>query len=252
MKCKSKGIIITGGNHGIGKILCLAYLKEGAKVCMIDKTNTIDPELIKENLYFYNGDISKKETLDDFVEFVHKNLNSVDVLINNACISKKGIISECSYEDFDHVLSVGVKAPYYLSLKLKDSLIKSGGNIINMSSTRAFQSQQDTESYSSAKGALCALTHSLSISLGGKVRVNAIAPGWINTTDDFTPSCDDKKAIPVGRVGSTEDIANLALFLSDESSSFITGETITIDGGMSKQMIYHGDYAWSYNNNKKG
>lgn len=172
----------------------------------------------------------------------------IDFLINNACISKGGILSDCSFGDFNYVLRLGVTAPYMLA-KLFLRHFSSGASIVNISSTRAFMSQPDTESYTSAKGGITALTHALSISLAGRVRVNSISPGWIDTTradkaSDFSE--EDKLQHPAGRIGTPQDIADMVLFLCSDKAGFITGENIIIDGGMSKQMIYHNDCGWRY------
>lgn len=246
MDYERKGVIITGGNQGIGKALCRGYLSQGATVCMIDLNEKLDPDLEDDKLHFFCGDIARKRVLEVFSEFCIEKLDSIDILVNNACISKKGILSGCSYEDFDYVLSVGVKAPYYLSSLLMDGLIQSKGNIINIASSRSFQSQPDTEAYTSTKGGIYALTHGLSMSLKGKVRVNAIAPGWIDTTNGANITVEDVEAIPVNRVGNCQDIVNMAMFLSSEKASFITGETMVVDGGMSRQMVYHDDHNWTY------
>ncbi len=152
-------------------------------------------------------------------------------------------ISECSYEDFQNALSVGVTAAFYLS-KLFLPYFSQGGCIINMSSSRDRMSQPQTESYSAAKGGIAALTHALAVSLGGKVRVNSISPGWIDT-DWQVYKGPDAYQQPAGRVGNPVDVANMVLFLCSDQAGFITGENICIDGGMTKQMIYHGDCGWS-------
>ncbi len=243
----NKGVVVTGGNHGIGKQICLDYLRVGYDVCMIDIDSSLDKELVHSNLHFYCGDITKKSVLDDFVSFCKNKMSSIDVIVNNACVGKKGILSDCSYEDFDYVLSIGVKAPYYLVQSFKQQLIESRGNVINIASTRAFQSEPDSEAYASAKGAIVALTHSLAISLSPSVRVNAIAPGWIDVydTEQFDPI--DEQSIPAGRVGKPEDISNMVLYLCSDKGGFITGQTYVIDGGMEKQMIYHDSWNWKYN-----
>lgn len=246
METSDKKIIITGGNNGIGLNLCKNFLNRGFKVFMIDKDKILNPSLINENMYFYSGDLSSKTELECFYNFVVSKTDDIDYLINNACDNRGGLISGCSYEDFDYVLSVGLKAPYMLTLLFKEMLIESGGCIVNIASSRAFQSQENTEPYSSAKGGIVALTHALSISLKGMVRVNAIAPGWIDICETNILSNEDRCSIPVERVGCPNDVFNLIEFLLDEKSSFINGETITLDGGMSKQMIYHNDYGWQY------
>ena len=149
---------------------------------------------------------------------------------------------ECSYKEFQYAMSVGVTAPFYLS-KLFAPHFAEGAVIINISSSRDRMSQPQTESYTAAKGGIAALTHALAVSLAGKVRVNSISPGWIDTNYTVYEGADAIQQ-PVGRVGNPMDIANMALFLCSDKASFITGENICIDGGMTHQMIYHADHGW--------
>ena len=151
-------------------------------------------------------------------------------------------IDECTFEEFQYALNVGVTAPFYLS-KLFMPYFNEGASIINISSSRDRMSMPQTESYTAAKGGIAALTHALAVSLAGKVRVNSISPGWIDT-DYIVYEGPDAVQQPVGRVGNPLDIANMVLFLCSEKAGFITGENICIDGGMTKQMIYHGDHGW--------
>ena len=151
-------------------------------------------------------------------------------------------IDECTFEEFQYALNVGVTAPFYLS-KLFMPHFNVGASIINISSSRDRMSMPQTESYTAAKGGIAALTHALAVSLAGKVRVNSISPGWIDT-DYIVYEGPDAVQQPVGRVGNPLDIANMVLFLCSEKAGFITGENICIDGGMTKQMIYHGDHGW--------
>lgn len=243
----TKGVIVTGGAHGIGKEICIAFLNNNDYVCMIDINEELGKqlELQYQNLHFFLGDVRKKEDLKSFVEFSLKKMGRINVLVNNACYGKGGILSDASYEDFDEVISVGLKAPYELSRLCKEELEKNNGRIINIASSRAFQSEPNTECYASAKGGIVALTHALAISLGPKVLVNCIAPGWIDVNETVNFSKEDKAAIPAGKVGNPKDIADAVMFLVNQD--FITGETITIDGGMNKRMIYHGDWNWKYN-----
>lgn len=167
----------------------------------------------------------------------------VDYLINNALPLMKGI-DNCSYEEFNYALKVGVAAPFYLT-KLFQPYFSEGAAIVNISSSRDRMSQPQTESYTAAKSGISALTHALAVSLAGRVRVNSISPGWIDT--DFTEYTGaDAVQQPVHRVGNPMDIANMVLFLCSEKAGFITGENICIDGGMTKQMIYHGDCGWRF------
>jgi len=245
----NRGIIVTGGGHGIGKQICIDFIKAGDKVCFIDIDDKRSVEFANEypNLFYFHGDISDPSTLKAFVEFAKEKMGRIDILVNNACRGSKGILSSLSYEEFDYILSIGLKAPYELSRLCKDELIRNKGRIINIASSRAFQSEPDTEAYASAKGGIVALTHALAISLGPDVLVNCIAPGWINVTDQQEFSYEDRAAIPAGKIGTPKDISDMVLFLCQQT--FITGETIVVDGGMNKRMIYHGDWNWYYKEN---
>ncbi|MCQ2510700.1 MAG: SDR family oxidoreductase [Lachnospiraceae bacterium] len=231
MEFKDKVVVVTGGAHGIGKAIAEAFAKEGAQVVVIDKAAG----------EHYIGDISKKEVLEDFARFVIETYGKIDILVNNALPLMKGI-DECSWEEFQYALSVGVAAPFYLA-KLFAPYFAEGASILNMSSSRDRMSQPQTESYTAAKGGIAALTHGLAVSLAGKVRVNSISPGWIDT-DYSVYTGPDAVQQPAGRVGNPMDIAHMALFLASSKAGFITGENITIDGGMTKLMIYHGDHGW--------
>ncbi len=249
--------VVTGGAAGIGRCIVEAFAEAGYRVYFIDKETEdirrLEERMLKEGLSVtgFEGDLVDEQTLADFSEFVLSVEDGIDCLINNACLTKAGILSGCSYEDFLYVQRVGVVAPYYLSLLFKD-YFKGLGAIVNISSTRAFQSQADTESYTAAKGGITALTHGLAVSLAGVARVNSIAPGWIDTgrfhKEDYVPFYSEADSLqhPSQRVGESADIARAALFLCDERNSFINGENITIDGGMSKLMVYHDDKGWTY------
>lgn len=178
-----------------------------------------------------------------FAAKVINDFGKVDFLINNAPPAMLGI-NDCTYEQFEKALAVGITAPFYLAKLFKDHFAE-GASIINISSSRDRQSQPNTESYTAAKGGIVALTHALAISLSGRVRVNSISPGWINTTETDYKG-EDATQHPVGRVGKPSDIAEAVMFLCSDKAGFITGENICIDGGMTKQMIYHGDFGWSF------
>jgi NAD(P)-dependent dehydrogenase (short-subunit alcohol dehydrogenase family) len=151
-------------------------------------------------------------------------------------------IEKGSYEEFEYALRVGVTAPFYLA-KLFAPYFARGASIVNISSSRDRMSQPQTESYTAAKGGIAALTHALAVSLSGKARVNSISPGWID--NDYTAyEGADALQQPVGRVGNPPDIANMVLYLCSDMAGFITGENICIDGGMTRQMIYHADHGW--------
>ncbi|MFY9421691.1 MAG: SDR family oxidoreductase [Bacilli bacterium] len=229
----NKVAVVTGGAHGIGKAIAEKFIALGAKVAIID---------IKDNPYFV-GNLADKKVLEKFAAKVINDFGKVDFLINNAPPAMLGI-NDCTYEQFEKALAVGITAPFYLAKLFKDHFAE-GASIINISSSRDRQSQPNTESYTAAKGGIVALTHALAISLSGRVRVNSISPGWINTTETDYKG-EDATQHPVGRVGKPSDIAEAVMFLCSDKAGFITGENICIDGGMTKQMIYHGDFGWSF------
>jgi len=235
---KDKVAVVTGGAGGIGKAIANRFEDLGAKVAVID--------IVKNN--YFIGDIADRVVLENFAAKVIHEFGRVDFLVNNSPPAFRGI-DACTYEEFEDALRVGVTAPFYLA-SLFNKYFATGASIINLSSTRDRQSQPNSESYAAAKGGISALTHALAVSLAGRVRVNSISPGWIDTTGSVFSGADAMQH-PVGRVGRMEDIAEMVMFLCSDRAGFITGENICIDGGMSRQMIYHGDFGWSLNNSIK-
>ncbi|MBO7491111.1 MAG: SDR family oxidoreductase [Bacteroidales bacterium] len=231
MDFNNKIAVVTGGAQGIGRCIAEEFRKAGATVCVIDK---------QPGDHFV-GDLADKEVLERFAKEVISKHGRVDYLVNNALPLMKGL-AECSYEEFQYALSVGVTAPFYLA-KLFVPYFAEGAAIVNISSSRDRMSQPQTESYTAAKGGIAALTHALAVSLAGQVRVNSISPGWIDTQYTVYEGPDAVQQ-PAGRVGNPLDIANMVLYLCSDKAGFITGENICIDGGMTRQMIYHGDNGW--------
>ena len=228
-----KVAVVTGGASGIGKCIVEEFRKQGVKVYVIDKATG----------YHYVGDISNKAVLEAFARKVISETDGIDYLVNNALPLMRGI-DDCSYEEFMYALAVGVTAPFYLS-KLFAPHFREGACIINISSSRDRMSQPQTESYTAAKGGIAALTHAMAASFAGRVRVNSISPGWIDTAYREYDGPDALQQ-PAGRVGNPMDIANMVMFLCSDKAGFITGENICIDGGMTKLMIYHDDHGWTY------
>ena len=188
------------------------------------------------------GDIAEQSVLEAFAQEVLEKHGRVDVLVNNAPPLFKGI-DKCTYGQFQRSMAIGVTAPFYLA-KLFAPYFAPGASIINISSSRDRMSQPQSESYTAAKGGISALTHALAVSFAGKVRVNSISPGWIDTAYTVYHGPDAVQQ-PAGRVGNPTDIANMVLFLASDKAGFITGENICIDGGQTKLMIYHGDHGWT-------
>ena len=228
---KDKVVVITGGAQGIGRCCAECFEREGATVHVID---------VKGGPWFV-GDLADKSVLERFAADVIAKSGRIDILVNNAMPLFKGI-DECTYEEFTYAQAVGVVAPFYLAKLFKEHFAQ-GASIINISSSRDRMSQPQSESYTAAKGGIAALTHALAASLAGRVRVNSISPGWIDTAGRayYGPDATQHFA---GRVGNPMDIANMVLYLASDKAGFITGENICIDGGMTRNMIYHNDYGW--------
>ncbi len=251
----SKVCVITGGANGIGRCLVESFASNGYAVAFSD-VDAERGEMLAHSInsegsecQFFHGDMANEADVQAFVKTALNRFEKVDALINNACLSKRGILSGCSWTDFSYVLSLGITAPYMLC-KLFMEHLSPGASIVNIASTRAFMSQPDTESYTAAKGGISALTHALAVSLAGKARVNAVSPGWIDTGEyqasgslaDYSKG--DIMQHPCRKVGEPKDIAAMCLFLCTEDAGFITGQNFTVDGGMTKQMVYHNDMGW--------
>ena len=228
---KGKSPWVTGGAKGIGRHFP-EFEKAGAKVCVID---------LLPNDYFV-GDLADPAVLEAFAGKVIDDYGHVDYLIHNALPLMKGL-DQCTYEEFNYALRVGVAAPFYLT-KLFAPHFAPGAAIVNISSSRDRMSQPQTESYTAAKGGISALTHALAVSLSGKVRVNAISPAGLTPPAPPSPAptpCSIPQAGWAARWTSPIWCSNLC----SDKAGFITGENIIIDGGMTRQMIYHNDYGWT-------
>lgn len=232
MRFKDKIVVLTGGARGIGACIARRFRQEGALVEIIDK----------EPGPWFVCDIADPADLEEFSGYIAEKYGWVDILVNNALPLMKGI-SNCTWDEFMYAQKVGVAAPFYLA-KLFMNHFPAGSSIVNISSSRDRMSQPETESYTAAKGGIAALTHALAVSLAPRVRVNSISPGWIDTVN-YEASEADRLQQPVGRIGTPDDIASMVLFLCSDEAGFITGENIVIDGGMTRQMIYHADHGWT-------
>ncbi len=245
-----RNIIVTGGAQGIGKITVLELAKNGFGVSVFDK----DPEALSEfknevdsdSIAFFETDISLEKSVKKSIAASLHLFGNIAGLINNAAILIDKPITHLSLDEWNRVLATNLTGAFLCSKHAVSELKKSKGRIINISSTRALQSEPNTEAYSTSKGGILAFTHSLAISLGPEIKVNSICPGWIDVstvrkqskTEAANLTKADHLQHPAGRVGKAKDISNMVLFLLQAENDFITGQNFVIDGGITKKMIY--------------
>jgi NAD(P)-dependent dehydrogenase (short-subunit alcohol dehydrogenase family) len=239
---KDKIVIVTGGASGIGAGIVYAFYEAGAKVVIADydvgNGERLEKNYNSERVHFVETDVSNEQSVISLVKYVMEKFGRVDILINNAGISLFSNFYEMTVEQWDKVLNTNLKGVFLCSREVA-KVIAEGGAIINISSTRAFMSEPHTEAYAASKGGIVALTHALAATLSEKkVRVNCISPGWIEPNHYEELREIDHSQHLSKRVGKVSDIARGCLFLSNVNNDFITGTNITIDGGMTKKMIY--------------
>ena len=241
----SKRVFITGGAEGIGKAIVEAFCLSGDQVAFCDINETAGQETAKATgSIFHKVDVSDKDALESCIQRILSAWNDIDIIVNNVGISQFSSITETSVEDFDKILSINLR-PVFITSRLlaihrkEQSSPNPYGRIINICSTRYLMSEPGSEGYAASKGGIYSLTHALALSLSEwNITVNSIAPGWIQTHDYDQLRPEDHSQHPSRRVGKPEDIARMCLFLCEENNDFINGENITIDGGMTKKMIY--------------
>ena len=241
----SKRVFITGGAEGIGKAIVEAFCLSGDQVAFCDINETAGQETAKATgSIFHKVDVSDKDALESCIQRILSEWNDIDIIVNNVGISQFSSITETSVEDFDKILSINLR-PVFITSRLlairrkEQSSPNPYGRIINICSTRYLMSEPGSEGYAASKGGIYSLTHALALSLSEwNITVNSSAPGWIQTHDYDQLQPEDHSQHPSRRVGKPEDIARMCLFLCEENNDFINGENITIDGGMTKKMIY--------------
>lgn len=253
-------VFVTGGAEGIGRAIVSAFCKEGSLVAFCDKNEEAGRRTAQETgALFFPVDVSKCKALEDCMQRLFNQWGDIDVIINNAGISQFSPLTETSVEEFDNILSVNLRPVFITShalavhrkskeiegnnkaegIRKTEGNGKAEGRIINICSTRYLMSEPGSEGYAASKGGIYSLTHALALSLAEQhITVNSISPGWIQNSnyDDLRP--EDHAQHPSRRVGRPEDIARICLFLCQKENDFINGENITIDGGMTKKMIY--------------
>lgn len=248
---KTRTVVITGGAQGIGKAMAQRFLVDGFAVVIADVDEEAGRETEAEyaslgTIRFIPTNVAYEKDVVRLVAETVLAFGEVEVLINNAAISCNRPVADLSLADWERVLGVNLTGPFLCAKHFASALRKSHGAIINIASTRALMSEPNTEAYSATKGGIVALTHALAASLAPEVRVNCISPGWIETgawcksskRTNPVHSEADKNQHWVGRVGTPEDIANLAAYLASDKSGFITGTNMVVDGGMTHKMIY--------------
>lgn len=249
-----KVVAITGGAQGIGRGIAFAFADAGYAVSLADPDAEAGAEALAKvrergaKGLFEQTDVAREDDIRRWIDRTVDELGCPDVLVNNAGILRNRPFLELPAADFDRVIAVNLRGTFLCSQYTAQRMVEHGrgGAIINIASTRAFMSEPGTEAYTASKGGIVALTHGMAISLGPYgIRVNSVSPGWIETRDwQYSPravtpihSEHDRSQHPVGRVGTPPDIGEACLFLA-EHAGFMTGQNITLDGGMTVKMIY--------------
>ncbi|PSF07684.1 oxidoreductase [Marinobacter halophilus] len=250
MESTQRVALVTGGAKGIGRGIVLHLAAAGWKVAFCDTDQTAGEQLVntsEREICFLPGDVASEHDVARLIADTMSWAGRLDAVINNAAIADPhtGPVEELSLEQWQRRLDVNLTGPFLVAKHAVPHLRKSQGVIVNMASTRALQSEPDTEAYAATKGGIVALTHALAMSLAPDIRVNCISPGWIDTRA-WQGGSDKVEALsqadhhqhPAGRVGTPEDIAALVAYLISPEASFITGQNFVADGGMVRKMIY--------------
>ncbi|PEC49207.1 3-ketoacyl-ACP reductase [Bacillus sp. AFS077874] len=241
---KGKSVIITGGANGIGEGIALVFGKLGAIVSIADVNEQKGHRVVKKieenggRAIFFKTDVSKEEDIINLMRNVFDKFGKLDILINNAGISAFKPLLSLSTDEWDKVINTNLRS-VFISSREAAKVMKNGGRIINMASTRAIMSEPNSEAYAASKGGIVSITHSLAASLQPNgITVNCISPGWIQVDQNEELKESDHLQHWSNRVGKPEDIAKACIYLANPENNFINGQNIIIDGGMTRKMIY--------------
>ena len=225
-----KVALVTGGAQGIGRGTALVLAGQGWQVAVADIQRSSD-------FFYVRTDVAKEPAVRACVRAVVKRFGRLDALVNNAGLTgpDDGPLEKLALRDWNRRIGTNLTGAFLMAKHTVPHLRRARGAIVNIASTRALQSEPDTEAYSASKGGLVALTHALGNSLGPEIRVNCVSPGWIAHTPVRKK---DHAQHPVGRVGRDQDVAELVAYLLSDAAGFVTGQNFVIDGGMTKKMIY--------------
>ncbi len=223
--------LVTGGAHGIGAGVTARLMRDGWHVVVADR----DPAAAATRSVI--ADISGEAAVTALIDGITQQEGQLDTLICNAGFMIRKPIRETSLAEWNRVIATNLTSTFLLARAAEPLLRQAHGSIVTIASTRAHMSEANTESYSASKGGLLALTHALAISLGPEIRANCISPGWIDAKGEELRPIDHTQH-PAGRVGRVEDIASLTAWLAGPESGFVTGAEFTVDGGMTRKMIY--------------
>ena len=224
-----KVALVTGGAQGIGKAIAELLAGRGYRVAVAD--------IRKSDFFFVRTDVSREPAVRNCIRRTVKEFGRLDAVVNNAGIASpaNARVDRLSLRDWNRRIGTNLTGAFLMAKHAAPHLRRSGGALVNIASTRALQSEPDTEAYAASKGGLVALTHALAMSLGPRVRVNCVSPGWIAHT---SVRRKDHAQHPVGRVGNDQDVAELVAYLISDAAGFVTGQNFVIDGGMTKKMIF--------------
>ena len=224
-----KVALVTGGAQGIGKAIAGLLAARAWRVAVAD--------IRKSDFFFVRTDVSREPAVRNCIRRVVKEFGRLDAVVNNAGIASpgNGRVDRLSLREWNRRIGANLTGAFLMAKYAAAHLRRSRGAIVNIASTRALQSEPDTEAYAASKGGLVALTHALAMSLGPEVRVNCVSPGWIAHQPVRKK---DHAQHPVGRVGNAQDVAELVAYLISDAAGFVTGQNLVIDGGMTKKMIY--------------